>query len=152
GTIGHAAVYLHSAHARPLACGKDLDFFLFLYRAGDQRPGNDGAETLHSEYTVNRQAEERFRIARGNFGRETDDLAFQLIEAGPFERAHGNDGGAGCVKKRATHKIFNLHAHDAEGVFVDQIGLGDDGDAARDGEQAADFKVFTGLRLDGFVG
>src|SRR5262249_33821347 len=59
---------------------------------------------------------------------------------------------AADIKEGAAHKIFNLHAYDAERVFVDQIGFGDDGDAARNREQPADFKVLAGLRLDGFVG
>src|SRR5207302_5160284 len=32
-----------------------------------------------------------------------------------------------------------------------QVRLGDYGNAARDGKQAADFKMLAGLRLDGFV-
>ena len=35
---------------------------------------------------------------------------------------------------------------------IDQVGLGERDDAARDAEQAADIEVLARLRLDGFVG
>src|SRR5262249_46328905 len=81
-----------------------------------------------------------------------DDLALQLVQASAFECADGDDGRTGDIEKRAADKVFNLHLHHAERVFIYEIGFGDNSDTARNGEQTADFKVLTALGLDGFIG
>ena len=152
GLVCGAAVDLHAAHARPLARRKDLDFFFLFYFAGDQRSGNHRAKAFHGKNAVNGQAEKRFGIARRNVRGQPDDFSLEFIQARAFKRAHGDNWRAAGIEKRSAHEIFNLHAHDAERVFVHHVGLGNHDDAARDGEQPADFEMLAGLRLDGFVG
>src|SRR5262249_7984629 len=88
----------------------------------------------------------------GQVGGEAGDVAVEVVETGAFKRADRNQGGTIEVEKRAAHEVLDFQADYVEGVLVDQIGLGDHRDAARDGEEAADLKVLAGLGLDAFVG
>src|SRR5579871_833556 len=152
GLVCRAAVHLHAANARPLAPRKYLDFFFLFYFARDESSGNHRAKTFHGKNAINRQAEKRFGIARRNIGGEPDNFALQLVQPRAFERADGDDRRAADIEKRSAHEVFNLHAYDAERVFVNHVGFGNHSNAARNGEQPADFKMLAGLRLDGFVG
>ena len=91
-------------------------------------------------------------VSRAGTSAARRNFALQFVKAGALERADGNHGRAADIEKRSAHEIFNLHADDVERVFVDHVGFGDHGDAARNGEQPADFEVLARLRLDGFVG
>ena len=152
GLVRHAAVYLDATHARTFSRRKNLDFLFLLHFAGDQRAGYNGAKAFHGEYAVDGQAEKGLGVARGDFGGEAHDFALQFVEPSPLERADRNDGRPAGVEKRSADEVFYLHADDAERVFIHQVGFGDHGDAARNGEQPADFKMLARLRLDGFVG
>src|SRR5262249_27074708 len=150
--LGLAAVHLHAANAGPLARRKNLNLLLLPDLAGDQRAGHHRAEALHGEHAVDGQAEEGFAAARRDIRGETNDLALQVVKTGPLEGADCNHRRARSIEKRPAHKILNLQANDVERVFIHQVGLGDYGDAARDGKEAADLKMLARLRLDGFVG
>ena len=105
----------------PFTPRKDFHFLFFFHFARDECPGNHRAKALHGKDAVNRQAEKRFSIARRNIGGEADDFAFQLIQSSAFERAYGDNRRAADIEKRSAHKIFNLHADDAERVFVNHV-------------------------------
>src|SRR5260370_5061218 len=143
---------LHSAYARSLVRGEDLDFFFLPYLPGNQRAGHNRTEAFHNEDAVDGQPEQRLTIARRDIRSEPRDLVLQSIEPRAFESTHGNDRRAAGVEERSAHKILDLQPNHIQRIFVDQVSLGDHGDPARDGEQPANLEVLASLRLDGFIG
>ena len=57
-----------------------------------------------------------------------------------------------AFEKGAGDELFDFQPHEAEDVVVDEVGLGERDDAARDAEQAADVEMLARLRLDRLVG
>src|SRR5262249_31694319 len=98
------------------------------------------------------KAEESFRVTSRNLDGQARDFALQLIKPRSFERADGDDGRPAGIEKRPVHKVFYLQPDDVQRFLVYEIGFGNYGDPAGDGEQAADFKMLASLRLDGFIG
>ena len=134
---------------RALAGREDFELVFFSYRTAEQRSGYDRSEALHGEHAVNGQAEECARIPRADLGRHPRQLALELFDAGAGLGADGDHGRA--LQKRPAQELFEFQTHHVEGFLVHQVGLGQDGDAARYGKQAADLEVLARLRLDGFV-
>ncbi len=64
----------------------------------------------------------------------------------------GTSGALAGSRNESRKILFHLEAHDFERVGIDEIGFGQDGQAATDVEHAADIEVLAGLRFDGFVG
>ena len=130
----------------------DFDLLLFVDRARNQSAGHHCAEALHGEHAIDRQAEDRAGIFGRNLGGQPRQLALQLVESRARLGADGNDRRSCRIEKRAREELGHFHGHDFESFGIDQVGLGQDCDAALHRKQAADFEVLAGLRLDGFVG
>ena len=76
----------------------------------------------------------------------------EAFESGPGGGADGDDWRGCGIEKGTAQKLFHFEAHDFERVGIDQIGFGENGEAAADVEHAADVEVLAGLRFDRFIG
>src|SRR5215467_4494563 len=112
---------LNTAYAGTLARRKDLHLFFLFYLAGDERAGHDRAKAFHGKNAVDRQAEQSFRIARGDIGRKSNDFALQFVQPSAFERTDSDDRRTADIEKRSAHEVFYLHADDAERVFIHHV-------------------------------
>jgi len=145
-------VNLNSAHAYALALGKEFEFGLFIDSPGNQSAGNHRAEAFHGEDAINGETGEAGGIACGHLGGHTHKSALQVIHSSAGKRTDWHNPGVGWVEECPAQEVFDFQADDVEGFRVDEIGLGEHGDSATHGEQAADIEMFASLRLDGFIG
>src|SRR5260370_2466268 len=112
---------LHSAYARSLVRGEDLDFFFLPYLPGNQRARHNRTEPFHDEDAVDGQPEQRLTIARRDIHSEPRDLVLQFIESRTLESTHSNDRRAAGVDELSAHKILDLQPHHTQRIFVDQV-------------------------------
>src|SRR5215472_12031167 len=150
--LGRRPMNLHAAHPRTLVRGEYLNLLFLFYFASDEGSGHDRSKALHHEDTIDRQAEQRLGVASRNIRGQARDLALEFVQARALQGAHGDDRRAAGVQERPADKVLDLETDHVERLVVHQIGFGNDGDPARDGEQPADLKMLAGLRLDRFVG
>src|SRR5690348_10432334 len=54
--FGRLPVNLDAAHAHAFALRENFEFFIFVYRAADQRAGDDRTESFHGENAINGEA------------------------------------------------------------------------------------------------
>ena len=151
GLLGCGAMHLHAAHTHQLSAGMDLHFLILVHRPRNERAGDDRAEAFHGEDAIDGQAKGRGRIFRRSFGGQTRQLLPQLVEARTGLRTHRDDGRVSRIEERALEEIGSLHPHDVQRLRINQVGFGDHGYAAPQGEHAADIEVLAGLRLDRLV-
>src|SRR5215470_2821079 len=147
--FGGFAARMNAAHAQAFAARKELHFVARGDAAAKQRAGYDGAKSLDRESAVDRQAEVAARIFAGNLEGLLQQGFFQIREARFRFRTDGNNRRA--LEKRTAKIVFHFQAREFERIAVDQIGLGENNQAALDPQQAADVEVFAGLRLDGLI-
>src|ERR1017187_3060843 len=144
------AVDLYAAHTQLTATGIDLDHLFGLDGAGNQGSGDDGSETFDGENAVDGKAKKAGGVFFRDGGADDGEGASQIVEAGAGDGTDGDDGRA--FEERTGHQLFGFEFDQAEHVGIHQVGLGEDDDAARDGEEAADVEMLAGLGLDGLVG
>ena len=152
GGFGGRAMNLHAANSHALAGGKYFEFFFFADRPGNERAGDDRAEAFHGEDAIDGKASQRRRVFRGNFGGDLGERGFQLVQACARQRTHSDYRRLRRIEKRSAHIIFHFQSHHFERLRIHRIGFCEHGDAAADGQQAADIEVFASLRLDPFIG
>ena len=145
-----SAVYLQAAHPQETSGGVDLGLLFLFDRARNQRAGHHCAESFHRKHAVDGQPEVAGGILLGHCRGHPRQLPAQLVQTFAGGRAHRYHGSA--FEERARHQLRHFHARQIEQFFVDQVGLGQDDEPARNLEQAADLEMLAGLRLDGFVG
>src|SRR5450631_1677632 len=81
GFLGGGSVHLYAAHPQLLPTRVNFQLVVLANAAGDQSPGNDGAESLHGEDAVNRKAQRRARIFRWSFRCQPRQLALEFVES-----------------------------------------------------------------------
>ncbi len=147
---GRSAVGLERADAGQASGGVESEF-AFRGKGGiAEGTGDDGAVALEGENAVNGQTRVAHGAAGWNLGGHVFHGGAQLIEALAAAGANGHDGRV--FEKTTPHEVGDFQFDQREKVGVDEVGFRQHDHATRDPEQAADLKVFDGLRLHAFVG
>ena len=150
GVVGLPAVDLDTAHAQAPSGGIEFDFLLLLHGAGDERAGDDGAEAFDREDAVDGEPEVAARVFFGDGRGNAGEGGAEVVEPGAGGGTDRDDGRV--FEEGAGDEFFGFEADEPEEVLIDEVGLGERDDAARNAEEAADVEVLARLGLDGLVG
>ena len=123
GLFGGLAVYLHAAHAHPLAAWKNFQLIFPADRTRNQRARDHRPEALHREHAIDGQPRERIRVFGGNLGSNFGQRLLQLGEARAGERAYHDDRRMGGIEEGSSQEFFDFQADNVERFGIDSIRL-----------------------------
>ncbi len=134
--------------ARPSRCHLQL-----LIRADappDQRSGYHGTEALEAEGAIDLHARRANDVARSHRRGCLVQALHQRLDTGT--RAGGGHHHRRLREHRPFERRGDVHPDQLQHLRIDQVGLGDDDDAARHLEHFQDGEVLAGLGHDALVG
>ena len=118
------SVNLDTPHFAFESVGVDHYRISDLKPSGNARSRNDGPESPHREYPVNRQPKRAFRTFRFNLGKKPGQRFFELLQPLAGDRRDGND--LTPLQKSALKELDYVLAHHLQPVrIVDEVGFGE---------------------------
>ncbi len=141
---------LEAADARFEPLGKYLDPVAGVDRAGQDGPGDDGAEAAHGEDPVDGHAEDAAVRAWGDAASDLLKGGLELADSGSGQCRDGEDRRLG--QKRVADEMADRGRELDDAGLVDEVAFRQGDEAELDAEELEDIEVLTGLDGDPFVG
>jgi hypothetical protein len=147
--LNFVAMDLDSSHASTLASRQDFDVLSIAQHAGGESPGDDRAESLEDEGSIDRKSGDAGGRTRRNHAAERSQLLAKRLDPLPRPGRHRNDR---CFFEGvALHEVRDLLRDGAPRRVPRQIAFADDDDPACDVEHRDDREMFPGLRLHAVI-